>query len=281
MDWKKHTRDLQRLVAALRKVQKSKKPLTDEQFATVLRNAADAAKCLALSDLIVWLENMAGEVESRMKAALDQRRESLLLAARNANVRHKRFGDYDRVALFKVSYRGTKVRLELGSETLREFEEADGARILEAIQRDSALLEKESFSREEFLRTIKDAIRLARERGLERDGWVPVRTLYAYVVLLRNLGSEDFVRRPGARSFRDYSTAQFVYDLARFGRGGWLLGDEILRGMTPNMATVAAGKTMTLPDLENTETLGPQLAVLRIEHKGGTGGAERGPGQAR
>jgi hypothetical protein len=281
MDLKQITKDLQRLVGGLRKIHTSKRPLTDEQRVTILHDAAAAAKGMALDALISWLEQETREAEGRLQVAIERRRESLLLAARNENVHHKRFGEYDRVELFKVSYRGKKVRLELGSEPVCEFEEADGERILERIQQESERLEKEPFSRDEFFRTMKDAIRMARARGLERDGWVSVRTLFAYVMLLRNLGFEDFVRRPGSRSFRDYSTAQFVYDLARFGRGGWSLGDEILRAMTPNMATVAAGKAMTLPDLDSLETLGPQFAVLRIENKGGTGGAERGPGQAR
>ena len=104
--------------------------------------------------------------------------------------------------------------------------------------------------------------------------------MYVYVAMLRNLQFDDFVKKPSARSFRDYSSAQFVFDLARFGRRDWSCGDETLRGETPNMATVLAGKAMTLPNLDEVDKLGSQFAQVRIE-KGAAGGTERNPGQAR
>ncbi len=143
-----------------------------------------------------------------------------------------------------------------------------------------AALEAQPFSREDFFRSIKDAIRLARERGKDRDGWVPVRLVHVYVALLRNLQFEDFVNKPTARSFRDYSSAQFVFDLARFGKKEWSIGDETLRAQTPNMATVSAGKSLTLPNLEELDKLGHQFALVRIE-KGPAGGAERNTSPAR
>ena len=107
-----------------------------------------------------------------------------------------------------------------------------------------------------------------------------MRLVYVYVVLLRNLQFDDFVSKPSTRSFREYSSSQFVFDLARFGKKDWSCGDETLRGQTPNMATVSAGKSLTLPNLEELDKLGHQFALVRIE-KGPPGGTERNPSQTR
>jgi len=88
------------------------------------------------------------------------------------------------------------------------------------------------------------------------------------------------VNKPSTRSFRGYSSAQFVFDLARFGRKDWSSGDETLRGQTPNMNTAAAGKSLTLPNLDELDKLGHQFALVRIE-KDTADGTERNPSQAR
>jgi hypothetical protein len=211
---------------------------------------------------------------------VENQREGLRTAARHANVFQKQFGAFDRIGPFKVSYKGRKVSLELGSEPLADLEATDGQQAFASIQQILATLEETPFSREDFFRSVKDAIRLAREHGKDRDGWVPVRLLYVYVALLRNLQFDDFAKRPSPRTFREYSSAQFVFDLARFGKIEWSCGDEILRGEPPNMTTAASGKSVTLPNLVDMEKLGPQLARVRIE-KGAAGGTERSSGKTR
>lgn len=62
-----------------------------------------------------------------------------------------------------------------------------------------------------------------------------------------------------------YSSAQFVFDLARYGRSSWACGEYVLRTQTPNMNTVAAKKAVTLPDLDTVDKLGPQFAVLKVK----------------
>ena len=280
MDLGRHLKELQRLVGALKKLHATKKPLSDDHLAEALAEAIAAARLLNLSELLATLEQQARDVAGRIDSAVEHRRENLLKSARARDMPHKRFGDFDRVGPFKVSYKGKKTRLELGSELALEFEEVDGVKVFERIQQQLEALEKEPLARDELFRTIRDALRIARDRGKDRDGWVPVRSLYVYVALLRNLQFDDFVKRPTARSFREYSTAQFVYDLARFGRRDWSCGDETLRAETPNMATVSAGKAMTLPSLEEVGKLGLQFARVRVE-KAGTGGTERNPSKAR
>jgi len=265
MDLNRYLKELQRLSTVLKRLQAPKKPPADHVLADLLSEAIAAEEALNLGDLRPTLEQQAEDVRKRLETALEHRRESLLISARDAGLAQKRFGDFDRVDLFKVSYRGKKVILEIGSEPVVEFEAADGAQILQSIQEQLAILKAQPFSRDEFFRSLRSAIRLARERGKDREGWVPVRLAYLYVALLRNLEFDDFVKKPSARSFRNYTSGQFVFDLARFGQDDWSCGDETLRAESPNMATVSAGKAMTLPNLKEAETLGPQLARVRIE----------------
>ena len=274
MDLNKHLEEIQRLATALKMLHAPKKPPGDRALADLLEKAISAAKALNLAGLRSALEEEAGDVQKRLATSLEHRRESLLRAARESHVFQKRFGDFDRVGPFKVSYKSTKVVLEIGSEPVTEFEATDGAQILAMIQQQQAALDGHPFAREQFFRSVKDAVRLAREHGKDRDGWVPVRLVYVYVALLRNLDFDDFVKKPSPRSFRDYSSAQFVFDLARFGKSDWSCGDETLRGETPNMATVSAGKSLTLPNLDDMDKLGHQFARVRIE-KGAAGGTER------
>ena len=111
---------------------------------------------------------------------------------------------------------------------------------------------------------------MAKDHGrADREGWVAIRSFYTYAVLLRHLHFEEFTKKPERNKFRKYSPAQFVYDLARFGAKGWSVKNEMLRSRTPNMATVAAGKTMIVPDLKSAEGFGDQVSVMRIEKLGG------------
>lgn len=270
MDVSSYIKKLRHLSATLRGLQSPKKPLHDHGLLEALRRTIAEAKALELDGLVEVLEANARDLDSRMTSALEQRRESLLNAAKTAGLAHKRFGSFDRVGPFKVTYRGRKVRLDLGSELVSEFEESDGAAILDRIREQLESLESNPFSREAFFRAVKGAVCLARERNEARDGWAPARLVYLYVSFLQNLETEDFVRRPSSRTFRDYSTAQFVYDLARFGRSDWVYGTEVLRGQGPNMAGVAAGQAITLPRLEGVEQ-GEQIARFRIDRVVGNG----------
>jgi hypothetical protein len=268
MDLNNHIKTLQQIIIGLKKLDNSKKPLPPGQRFTVLQKLIIAINSLELNDLVALFEKERIELKAQINEAMEKRRENLLSAARAIGVFHKRFGEYDRVGLFKVSYKGKKVKLEIGSELVREFEEVEGDIIFQAIQHQAAIMEQEPFAREIFFRTISDAIRLAKERKQYRDGWVPIKIVYLYLGLLRNLEFEEFNKNPSSKSYHNYPKSQFVYDMARFGKIGWSMESENLRSMPPNMATVAAGKSMTLPDLVNLGSLGPQIASLRIDRQG-------------
>lgn len=280
MDRSAYLSELKRLAEGLRKIHTPNRPLSDTQLIDALSKSITAVKSFDLTGLLAALEKEARDLSARIQSTIEQRRQNLLGAARAAGLPHKRFGEFDRIGPFKVTYRGEKVCLELGSELAWELEQTDGEKLFDAIRQRLRTLEEQQFVRDDFFRTLKIALRLARDDGHEKDGWVPVRPLHAYVVVARNLQSAAFLQKPTAKTFHDYSTAQFVYDLARFGKNGWSCGDETLRSQTPNMRTVVAGKTITLPSLDGLDVAGEQFAKLRIA-KGATNGNDGRSGTTR
>ena len=254
-------------LSRLLKILIRKKECTDIERYDNLQKALKAARAVSFTDLLIELEREGEEGKRKVDAALDQRREQLLRTARDSGIPYKRMTEYDRVGVFKVTYKGRKAQLSVGSETLVVLEESDGAKLFEAIQKEMEVLEKETFSREEYFEVLKVALGIARSKGQQKDGSVPVKTLYPYVALARQTQSDQFLKSPNTRRFQDYSTAQFVYDLARFGREGWSVGNEILSTQTPNMATISAGKSMALPVLDSIEGSGKPFATLKIKKK--------------
>jgi hypothetical protein len=270
MDLKPALIALQNLSRALKAIESPKRPLNDYQLVEALLKASAAAGEINLEDLKRALAAEGKTVSDRIAISLEQRRENLLNAAKVSGIPNKRFGDYDRIGPLKISYKGKKVRVEIGSEALAEFGEADGQKVFEKSQEALKALDDEPFERENFFKAMNDAMRLAKEHGrADRQEWVPIRSVYTYFILLRHLYIDEFTKKPETNKFRKYTRAQFVYDLARFGGKGWSVGNETLRSRTPNMATVAAGKTMIIPDLKSVEAFGDQISVMRIEKLGG------------
>lgn len=198
--------------------------------------------------------------------ALKHRRENLARSAKEAGWPVKRLKEYDFAGGFQVSYKLEQVTLRLGSEALTTFDEPDGASLFSRLQAERSKLEGFPFARPDFIESIKDAIHLARRQGKDRDGKVPIRTLYPLVVLARHSRDACFIKRPITKSFTEYSMAQFVYDLARFGRDGWKTerGGRLCN-QAPNMATIAKGATVTLPSLDGDGSGGPQLGAIWVD----------------
>ena len=146
-----------------------------------------------------------------------------------------------------------------------KFDEADGQKVFVRIQEALSELDGSPFDRDAFFKAVKDAIRLAKVQGLDRDGKVAIRKLYPLLVLVWQSHDKAFMKRPNTRSFSEYSICQFIYDLARFGKKGWSVRNgERLASQTPNMGTIAKGEALTLPVLGD-EGQGTQLAALWIE----------------
>ena len=198
--------------------------------------------------------------------ALEHRRENLVRSAEEAGWPIKRLKEYDFTGGFQVSYKAERVTLRLGSESLTTFDEPDGTSLFSRLQEERSKLDGFPFARADFMESIKDAIHLARRQGKDRNGRVPIRTLYPLFVLARQSRDERFVRRPVTKSFIEYSMAQFVYDLARFGRDGWKTDrGERLCNQPPNMASIAKGATVTLPSLDGDGSGGPQLGAIWVD----------------
>ena len=204
-------------------------------------------------------------VQSRDEV-LKHRRENLARAAKEAGWPVKRLEEHDFAGGFQVSYKLEQVTLRLGSEPLTIFDEPDGTSLFSRLQEERSKLEGFPFARPDFIESIKGAVHLARWQGKDRDGKVPIRTLYPLFVLARQSRDSRFIKRPVAKTFTEYSMAQFVYDLARFGRDGWETDrGERLRNQPPNMASIAKGATVTLPSLDGDGSGGPQLGAVWID----------------
>jgi hypothetical protein len=243
---------------------KSKDPGLIEALLLV-EKTIEALRPVCLDGLLRDLDQQRTELNRLADQALARRREHLLRAANAAGWQTRRMQDYDHVDCFRVNYKQTRVTLQLGSETCQAFDETDGQRAFVRIQEARSELDNFPFSRDAFFRTVKNAIRLARMQGLDRDGKVAIRKLYPLLVLVRQSNDEAFMKRPGTRNFREYSICQFIHDLARFGKSGWSIIDgERLASQTPNMRTIAKGEALTLPVLGE-EGQGTQLATLWIE----------------
>lgn len=86
MDLGRHLKELQRLVGALKKLDATKKPLSDDHLAEALAEAIAATKSVNLGVLLPTLEQQARDVAGRIDSAVEQRRENLLRSARAAGM---------------------------------------------------------------------------------------------------------------------------------------------------------------------------------------------------
>ena len=148
----------------------SKKETTDRERRDILKKAQNAAQLVLIDDLISEIQTELNDVEQKIEESLKQRREQLLIAARDSGTPHKRFTDYDRVGIFKVTYKGQKIQLDIGSEILMTIEETNGDKAFDAINKAAQELESTPFSRDEFFATIKSAFGYARADGNIREG---------------------------------------------------------------------------------------------------------------
>ena len=205
------------------------------------------------------VEQQREDLHRQRQAAFGRRREDLARAANAAGWSFRRLKNYDYVGCFQVNYRKERVALKLGSEQFTILTELDGRQLFARLQDEKKRLEDFPFDRAGFFRSMKDAIALARSRGLDRNGKAPIRPLYPLFVLARHTEDERFLKRP--TSFVEYPMEQFVYDFARFGRRGWKMDNgERLCNEPPNMASVGRGAAITLPSLDGSRA--PQLCAI-------------------
>lgn len=241
------------------------KPADDIEALPLFEKTIGALRDVSDSGLIETLEEKKREIEVRVEGALSSRREDLHRAARDAGWKTDRFQNYDRVGCFRLEYRRVRVTMYLGSEKLDGFDESDGQYLFSRVEKAKAALDNFPFSRDGFFAAIKAALSFAKAGNMNRDGKTPIRTVYPLTVLARQSLDDAFIKRPEGKNFKDYSLCQFVYDMARFGRDGWIMPNgERLSSQTPNMATVARGATIDVPELSG-EGQSTQVATLWIQ----------------
>ena len=261
----KYVRALDRAKKAADLLVKAKDTSPSGRIAT-LDKAIAALQGIDLAQMLSLLDRERDVLLRGREEALRHRRESLFRSAKDAGWHIKRLEESDFVGGFQVSYKLEQVTLWLGSEKLTTFEEADGTSLFSRLQEERSKLESFPFPRRDFIELIMDAIHLARRQGKDRDGKVPIRILYPLFVLVRQTRDTRFMRSPATKSFSEYSMAQFVYDLARFGRDGWTTDrGERLCNQPPNMASIAKGGTVTLPSLDGDGSGGPQLGAVWVD----------------
>lgn len=260
---------------ALKALDKARRPLsklakaeaTDEKEEMIsLYGRCIAALREVTGDLLSSLEQEHAKLLEWRNSVLSRRRETLHRSAKEGGWPTRRLKDSDLVGCFEVRYKMERVTVRIGSEALESFSETDGTKLFSHLEAVRARLDNFPFERAAFFRMLKDAWSLAKAQGQHRDGKVNIRKLYPLVVLSRQSQDERFLKRPESKSFTDYPMAQFVYDLARFGQGGWVTDDgERLSNQTPNMATVAKGVTIVLPSLGGHEGSRTQLNAVWIQ----------------
>lgn len=239
----------------------------DEDKLKHLKSAVAVLRSIPLEALTQELEQQERQLDAQREQALQSRREALHGAARERGVSSERYVDHDRVGIFTVRYAQERVRAALGSETAAEFVEAEGRKVFERLQALKENLDQNPFNREVFFGQLKTAYQLLLRDHPHPEGWVAIRLLHAVLVLVRHATDQDFLKKPQPKSFRDYSSARFVYDLARFGEAGWSCGEERLETRTPNMQTVMKGHTIALPALGGQHEI--LIADLRVKRREG------------
>ena len=250
---------------ALSKLAKAEAAGETEEMISLYRRCIDAFR-EATSDSLPNLEREYAKLLECRNNVLSRRRETLHHVAKERGWPSKRLKDSDFVGCLEVRYKKERVTVCIGSEALESFKETDGAKLFSRLEAVRAGLDEFPFDRTTFFRILKDAWSLAKAQGHHRDGRVNIRKLYPLVVLSRQSQDERFLKHPESKTFTDYPMAQFVYDLARFGQGGWVMDDgERLSNQTPNMATIAKGTTITLPSLGGREGSKTQINAVCIQ----------------
>lgn len=242
------------------------KSTTRSNKIAALDKAIGALQRMDLAQTLSTLNRERSVLVQELEESLKHRREHLVRLAKKEGWPIKRLEKYDFVGGFQVNYKLEHVTLLLGSESLTKFNEPDGAGLFSRLQKERSKLESFPFNRQDFFESMKDAIHLARRQGKDRKGKVPIRILYPLFALARQSRDECFIKRPAPESFTDYSMAQFVFDLARFGRDSWKTNQgERLCNQPPNMASIAKHATVTLPTLDGDGSGGEQVGSLWIE----------------
>lgn len=252
---------LKRLVRSLAKAEKhrARQPAAAE---AALDETLRGIEGMDWPSLRAVLQRERDDLRARHDIELRTRREDLLKAAKAAGVPTDTGGRADRIGILRVEYEGVQAIVKLGGVRVEILKETDGRRLFERLQKRLEALAKEPFSREDYFRLLQAAYGSCR-RASPTEEFVLWRDLYRELVFERARKNEKFRRSPDPKNLDSYPSFQFIYDLARFLRGGVSVGGERLQTQTPSMRE---GKdTVFIPNLEHPLSAENSVARLAIK----------------
>ncbi|NLH74687.1 MAG: hypothetical protein GX456_16690 [Verrucomicrobia bacterium] len=252
---------LGRMLAAAMKAQ----ALGEPDFGKRIEEVNKLVAQIDWADIKAKVEKEVRTVLEKHQASLQARREKLHQAAKSAQVAAVMGAQSDRIGIFRVEYEGATAVVSLGGVTVTRLKEADGERLFGELQRLRAALEQTPFNRDGFFEQVKAAYGICRRAASGGDEFVPVRELHREMVLERARNSEKFRRSADPKSIEPYPLYQFVFDLARFLRGGVSNGGERIVSQTPSMRE--SRETIHIPNLDHptgNETAAARLAIKPI-----------------
>lgn len=261
--------DLPQFTAVLKKLAEALSHAAKAQA----QGKADAGKRLEeafrLTEQFDWpgfvteLKNACDHDRTTREAALQSRREKLLLAARAAGEPYDDSTRAVRIGIFHVGFEGESALASIGGIEVERTKEANGERIFQRLQELRRQLEQVPFHREAFFKQVKAAHTACRQAGAP-DDFVSIRDLHRELVLERARASEAFRKHPDPKNVPPYPIHQFIFDLARFIQKGVGVGEERLVTTTPSMRESV--RTVFIPNLDHplgNETSAARLAVKR------------------
>ncbi len=252
---------LKRLVGTLSNAAKTRREGKPDA-ARKLEEAARLAGQFNWPKFVDELKRACDEALAQREASLQSRREKLLQAARAAGEPFNESTRAVRVGVFRVEFEGESAVTTLGGVEVERTKEADGKKLYKRLQDLRGQLERSPFKRESFFKQIKAAYAACCE-GRSRDKFVSIRDLHRELVLEGARSHHAFRKRPEPKNVPAYPMYQFVFDLARFIRGGVSVGDERLVTTTPSMRESAS--TIFIPSLDH--PLGNETSAARLAIK--------------
>lgn len=201
------------------------------------------------------------DTKRKLSSSMNGRREEISNRAKLANLTYQRLGEIDRVDIFDLHYSGEVVEIKLGNLPHSSLIDADGQRAVDNLLQLRKELQSMCLPRERFFKCIRASIAMATSDGKASGGKVAVRELFPYLALRRQLESDKFLKRPEAKNFKEYSLADFAFELMNFGQNpalGWECEGQRLSNQGPAMAT--QDRAIQLPDTRRT-----QVYMLWIE----------------
>lgn len=243
------------LTAALKPAAQS-----EPDFCKTLESVLKIAELVDWPSFLASLRAVAESARAKQQADLHSRRQSLHHAARAAGIAVEGGGNSDRIDIFQVDYDGATAVVKLSDIAIERFKLSDGTALFIAVRKLRSQLEDVGFDRESFFNDLKAAYAICRRDGEPSEEFVLIVNVHRELLLERARKSGAFRRNPDPKYIPAYPLFQFVFDLARFIRGGVSFGGMRLKTTTPSLRE--ANLTVHIPNLDHPTS--PTTAAARL-----------------